>query len=220
MSCPLVWALQPCYSFSASTLTTKRLWFDTRKSSLSSFSLFFSFISILRLRARPPARFSGSRAPVPRSSGPGWRAWSSSPRRPATNKALEKVLIYCYIFQKQRFYNQTELNNVSWEVNCMTDEQNILTKCLSWHNMHSKDNTVSVTLNFHLPGTRSRPPAVASLSAITPCIWDCSWICLFGKQCGYSITQKCSAFRSTFVVTKSWQSEDRKDALHGKFTTD
>lgn len=121
MSCPLVWALQPCYSFSASTLTTKRLWFDTRKSSLSSFSLFFSFISILRLRARPPARFSGSRAPVPRSSGPGWRAWSSSPRRPATNKALEKVLIYCYIFLKQSYYNQTELNNVSWEVNCLYD---------------------------------------------------------------------------------------------------
>lgn len=32
-----------------------------------------------------------------------------------------------------------------------------------------------------LPGTWSRPPAVASMSAVTPRIWDFAWICLFGK---------------------------------------
>lgn len=61
----------------------------------------------------------------------------------------------------------------------------LLAKCLhklyKVSNMLSPDYPPVCTLYNLLPGTRSRPPAVASVSAVTPCIWDFSWIYLFGK---------------------------------------
>lgn len=77
--------------FSVTELTTECLGLDDRKSSLSSLSVFLPFIPVLRSRAGPPAGFSGSRAPMPRSSGPGWGSWSSSPRWPETHESLGKV---------------------------------------------------------------------------------------------------------------------------------